>query len=63
MLKGAGRRCFLDYLTYKSAFLWAHCPAEFMASVISNGGGYYATFGCISEARRVGLMQLKDLSK
>ena len=41
-------------VAYKSAFLWAHCPAEFMASVISNGGGYYATFGCISEARRVG---------
>jgi error-prone DNA polymerase len=26
-----------------------------MASVISNGGGYYSTFGYISEARRMGL--------
>ena len=75
-------------VAYKSAYLRAHYPAEFMASVISNGGGYYSTYGYISEARRmglkvlppdinlseikytgknksirVGLMQLKDLSK
>jgi error-prone DNA polymerase len=75
-------------VAYKSAFLRAHYPAEFMASVISNGGGYYSTFGYLSEARRmgltilppdinrseikytgkgkeirVGLMQLKELSK
>jgi error-prone DNA polymerase len=42
-------------VAYKSAFLRAHYPAEFMASVISNGGGYYSTFGYISEARRMGL--------
>ncbi len=45
-------------VAYKSAFLRAHYPAEFMASVISNGGGYYATFGYISEARRMGLQVL-----
>ncbi len=75
-------------VAYKSAYLRAHYPAEFMASVISNGGGYYSTFGYLSEARRmgleilppdvnqseikytgkhreirVGLMQLKDLSR
>jgi error-prone DNA polymerase len=75
-------------VAYKSAFLRAHYPAEFMASVISNCGGYYSTFGYLSEARRmgltilppcinesdipytgkdkavrVGLMQLKDLSR
>jgi error-prone DNA polymerase len=42
-------------VAYKSAFLRAHYPAEFMASVISNGGGYYSTFGYISEAKRMGL--------
>ena len=42
-------------VAYKSAWLRAHYPAEFMASVISNGGGYYSTYGYISEARRMGL--------
>jgi error-prone DNA polymerase len=42
-------------VAYKSAFLRARYPAEFMASVISNGGGYYSTFGYLSEARRMGL--------
>ena len=42
-------------VAYKSAYLRAHYPAEFMASVISNGGGYYSAFGYISEARRMGL--------
>jgi error-prone DNA polymerase len=45
-------------VAYKSAFLRAHYPAEFMASVISNGGGYYATFGYLSEAKRMGLQVL-----
>ncbi len=45
-------------VAYKSAYLRAHYPAEFMASVISNGGGYYSTFGYLSEARRMGLMIL-----
>lgn len=42
-------------VAYKSAFLRAHYPAEFMASVLSNGGGYYTTFAYLSEARRMGL--------
>jgi error-prone DNA polymerase len=42
-------------VAYKSAWLRAHYPAEFMAAVISNGGGYYSTFSYISEARRMGL--------
>lgn len=45
-------------VAYKSAFLRAHYPAEFMAAVISNGGGYYSTFGYLSEARRMGLSVL-----
>jgi len=42
-------------VAYKSAYLRAHYPAEFMASVISNGGGYYSTLGYLSEVRRMGL--------
>jgi error-prone DNA polymerase len=42
-------------VAYKSAYLRAHYPAEFMASVISNHGGYYSTFSYISEARRMGV--------
>ena len=42
-------------VAYKSAYLRAHYPAEFMAAVISNGGGYYSTFGYLSEARRMGI--------
>ncbi|NTV59575.1 MAG: DNA polymerase III subunit alpha, partial [Deltaproteobacteria bacterium] len=45
-------------VAYKSAYLRAHYPAEFMAAVISNGGGYYSTFGYLSEARRMGLKVL-----
>ncbi len=42
-------------VSFKSAYLKAHHPAEFMAAVISNGGGYYSTLAYISEARRMGL--------
>ncbi|MDQ1334972.1 MAG: polymerase subunit alpha [Thermodesulfobacteriota bacterium] len=45
-------------VAYKSAWLRAHYPAEFMAAVISNQGGYYTTFGYISEARRMGIQVL-----
>jgi error-prone DNA polymerase len=39
----------------KSAYLKANHPAEFMAAVISNQGGYYSPFAYLSEARRMGL--------
>ncbi len=42
-------------VSFKSAYLKVHHPAEFMAAVISNGGGYYSAFAYISEARRMGL--------
>jgi error-prone DNA polymerase len=42
----------------KAAWLKANYPAEFMAAVISNGGGYYTTLGYLSEARRMGLRVL-----
>lgn len=41
-------------VSFKSAYLKAHYPAEFMAAVLSNGGGYYSTYAYISEARRMG---------
>jgi error-prone DNA polymerase len=45
-------------VSFKSAYLKVHYPAEFMAAVISNGGGYYSTFAYVSEARRMGLQVL-----
>ncbi|MBT1070529.1 DNA polymerase III subunit alpha [Pelotalea chapellei] len=39
----------------QAAYLKANHPAEFMAAVISNQGGYYSTFAYISEAKRLGL--------
>ncbi len=42
-------------VSFKSAYLKAHHPAEFMAAVLSNGGGYYSAFAYISEARRMGV--------
>ncbi len=42
-------------VSFKSAYLRAHYPAEFMAAVISNEGGYYSAFAYLSEARRMGL--------
>jgi error-prone DNA polymerase len=45
-------------VSYKSCYLRAHYPAEFMAAVLSNRGGYYSTFAYISEARRMGLRVL-----
>ena len=42
-------------VAYKSAYLKAHYPAEFMAAVISNQGGYYSTYAYLSEAKRMGL--------
>lgn len=42
-------------VSVKSAYLRAHYPAEFIAAVVSNQGGYYATFAYLSEGRRMGL--------
>ncbi len=42
-------------VSFQAAWLKAHHPAEFMAAVIGNGGGFYSTFAYVSEARRLGL--------
>jgi DNA polymerase-3 subunit alpha/error-prone DNA polymerase len=45
-------------VSFQSAYLKTHFPAEFMAAVISNQGGFYSTFAYVSEARRLGLQIL-----
>jgi error-prone DNA polymerase len=42
-------------LSGKAAYMKAHHPADFMAAVISNQGGYYSAFAYLSESRRLGL--------
>ena len=42
-------------VSFQSAYLRAHYPAEFMAAVVSNQGGFYSTFVYLSEARRMDL--------
>jgi len=51
-------------LSFQVAYLKAHHPAEFMAAVISNGGGFYGTAAYVSEARRLGLrILLPDVNR
>jgi error-prone DNA polymerase len=45
-------------VSYKSCYLRAHYPAEFIAAVLTNQGGYYSPFTYISEAWRMGLRVL-----
>lgn len=42
-------------LSYQVAFLKSHYPAEFMASVLSNGGGFYSAAVYVWECKRLGL--------
>ena len=42
-------------VSFQAAYLKVHYPAEFMAAVIQNGGGFYSAFAYVSEARRLGL--------
>ena len=51
-------------LSFQVAYLKAHWPAEFMAAVLSNGGGFYHTQAYIDEARRIGLkILLPDINR
>jgi len=47
--------CTYGQLAYRCAYLKAHYPAEFLASVLSNRGGFYYPAVYIEEARRCGL--------
>jgi len=51
-------------VSFQAAYLKTHFPAEFMAAVISNQGGFYSTFAYVSEAVRMGLKVLRpDVNK
>ncbi|MBN1761265.1 MAG: hypothetical protein JW863_23270, partial [Chitinispirillaceae bacterium] len=51
-------------VSFQSAWLKAHHPAQFMAAVLSNYGGFYTTQAYISEAMRMGLKILPpDVNK
>jgi len=42
-------------LSFQCAYMKAHFPAEFMAGVLSNQGGFYGAGAYIEEARRLGI--------
>jgi error-prone DNA polymerase len=42
-------------LSFKSCYLKAHYPAEFMGAVLANQGGFYTPLAYISESRRMKL--------
>jgi DNA-directed DNA polymerase III PolC len=44
--------------SFESVYWKTHYPAEFMAAVLSNGGGYYSQEEYLEEARRMGLVIL-----
>ena len=51
-------------VSFQAAYLKTHFPAEFMAAVISNQGGYYSAFAYVSEAKRLGVKVLPpDVNK
>jgi len=43
-------------VSFQSAYLRVHHPAEFMAAVLSNQGGYYRPHAYVAECRRMGLL-------
>ncbi|MEJ5359007.1 MAG: PHP domain-containing protein, partial [Desulfobacterales bacterium] len=45
-------------VSFQAAYLKTHHPAEFMAAVLGNGGGFYRPLAYVSEARRLGLRVL-----
>ncbi len=50
-----GHSCSYIQVAQQSAYLRAHYPAEFFAAVLANGGGFYAPFAYVAEARRAGV--------
>jgi error-prone DNA polymerase len=53
-----GHSCSYIQVAQHSCALRAHYPAEFMAAVLSNGGGFYQPFAYVAEAMRMGLTVL-----
>lgn len=51
-------------VSFQAAWLKVHFPAEFIAAVVSNQGGFYGTFAYVSEAMRSGITILSpDVNK
>jgi len=51
-------------VSYQTAYLKTRYPAEFMAAVLSNQGGFYSTFEYVEEARRWGIrIMLPDINR
>lgn len=51
-------------VSFQTAFLRAHFPAEFLAAVLSNQGGFYHPSVYVEEARRMGLrILLPDVNR
>jgi error-prone DNA polymerase len=53
-----GHSCSYIQVAQHSCALRANYPAEFMAAVLSNGGGFYHAFAYVAEAMRMGLTVL-----
>ncbi|MBN2467911.1 MAG: DNA polymerase III subunit alpha [Deltaproteobacteria bacterium] len=45
-------------VSFKAAYLKAHFPTEFMAAVLTNGGGFYSPRAYLSEIERMGFAVL-----
>lgn len=50
-----GHSCSYIQVAQQSAYLRANHPAEFIAAVLSNEGGFYRAFAYVAEARRMGV--------
>jgi DNA-directed DNA polymerase III PolC len=53
-----GHSCSYIQIAQHACSLRANHPAEFMAAVLSNGGGFYQPFAYVAEAMRMGLTVL-----
>ncbi len=53
-----GHSCSYIQVAQHACYLRAHYPAEFMAAVLSNGGGFYHPFAYVAESLRMGLKVL-----
>jgi DNA polymerase III alpha subunit len=53
-----GHSAAFAVLSYQVAYLKAHYPAEFMAAVLANGGGFYGAAAYVQECRRMGMRVL-----
>ena len=51
-------------LSYKTCYLKAHFPAEFLSIILTNNSGYYGKMQYIEEARRLGIdLKLPDINR